>query len=293
MRHKISLFWLVMAILAIGFPIVLAHFFPIKCYPGDWLGFFGGYSGALIAIGGVYWQVSKQSRRYNDSARPKFGITYLRALSANDTVYTNSNMSDWYTSGPEKTLTSSSLHVNLDSDGNEMGGLDFNNKLRYQSPLLGIKNISKHDAYTCLLELKYFSGHCTDLCLERGLTINKSLLTRLKDENHTETLTIPVISQKEQIIILPTPAAFRKRYLLMSVSMVYETETTEINDLSFQVEQDGNINPNKIPQYHYEHSCLDFKHKRDTFNPSTFTVVKSSKDDIHTLESINYMSPKK
>lgn len=47
-----------------------------KADDSAWLGFWGGYLGSVIAVGGVYWQVSREKEENIKAARPVFALMY-------------------------------------------------------------------------------------------------------------------------------------------------------------------------------------------------------------------------
>ncbi|GEO65704.1 hypothetical protein [Levilactobacillus spicheri] len=288
MSFKNLKFWFVFVIIVIITPLLLLSVFPGSRYPGEWLGFLGGYLGAIIAIGGVYWQVSDQRKQDTNSVRPKFSILYLQSLNVDEKVYTSNNWGKWLVSGPKGKITKATLLTKKDENGQEMKGLEFNDKLRYNPQLLGIENISRHDAYTCLLELEYCNGPLTDHYLKQGITINDALLKKLKDERHIEKIILAAINPRERAIVVPVPALYKKHFMLISVKMTYETEMAEINNLSFQVEKENSTELDQLPNYSFSCSQVDFIKKRKAYISPSFAIVKHSNKEIKYLNPIYY-----
>ncbi|MGX6400798.1 hypothetical protein ACWM0Y_07540 [Lactiplantibacillus plantarum] len=74
LRTLVSLIVLVIVIIPFGLQLVMAglSFGIFKIGTNDgWLGFWGGYLGSIIAIGGVYWQVRKQIRFEESKQLPR------------------------------------------------------------------------------------------------------------------------------------------------------------------------------------------------------------------------------
>lgn len=288
MSYKNKAFWWVFIGTFICLPIVLFYFHT----PNDWLGFWGGYLGAAIAIGGVFWQVMDQRQQEKESVRPKFSVTQLRVLDVGLKVNVGNNNHQWLTPNSGSTDDNILLRVGLDETGEEIEPLTFNNKIRYNPTLIGIDNITKNDAYTCLVELKYYSGPETDKVLKRGITINDVLLEHIRGELHTETFLISGIDGKERSIFVPAPALYSRRYLLFSVKMTYETEKAEINGWALQVESKGLLHENKIPVYDYSISKSSFDSKCDTYFQPGFATVKSQAGSIKQNEPLDYKKHK-
>lgn len=91
-------------IVVFGLPMLLAkgmEWGAFKNIPGsnsDWFSFLGGYVGAIITIGGVYWQVRKQTVADKEAdfrkARPLFLISIVNEEEKNNVSYYG-NLSFW------------------------------------------------------------------------------------------------------------------------------------------------------------------------------------------------------
>lgn len=98
---------LIAIIVVFGLPRLLAkgmEWCIFKNIPGsnsDWFSFLGGYVGAIITIGGVYWQVRKQTVADKEAdfreARPLFLISIVdEKEKSSATYYGNANDSSFY-----------------------------------------------------------------------------------------------------------------------------------------------------------------------------------------------------
>lgn len=68
---------LLLPMLIINFAMDLAPFDSLSnADDSAWLGFWGGYLGSIVAVGGVYWQVNREKEENIKAARPIFTIMY-------------------------------------------------------------------------------------------------------------------------------------------------------------------------------------------------------------------------
>lgn len=78
---------MIMALIVLTLPILVAFAMDLPIFDSvsgsndGWLGFWGGYLGAIVAIGGVYWQVEEQRKEFqsNRTAQAKVaaGLTSI------------------------------------------------------------------------------------------------------------------------------------------------------------------------------------------------------------------------
>lgn len=104
---------LIAIIVVFGLPRLLAkgmEWCIFKNIPGsnsDWFSFLGGYVGAIITIGGVYWQVRKQTVADKEAdfreARPLFLISIVNEEEKNNVSYYG-NLSFWFYNELEEVL---------------------------------------------------------------------------------------------------------------------------------------------------------------------------------------------
>lgn len=82
--YLLGRYWLplLISIILIIIPIILAILLNTSFFDGvvgsndGWLGFWGGYLGAIFAVGGVYLQIEKEKRIALKNSRPVFAILY-------------------------------------------------------------------------------------------------------------------------------------------------------------------------------------------------------------------------
>ncbi|GAX02566.1 hypothetical protein IWT140_00163 [Secundilactobacillus pentosiphilus] len=168
------------------------------------------------------------------SVRPKFSFRYLNWLKMNQHIIYNLNYRAWMDNDFSHGV---SYMIGLKPTFRRSGHypLIFTTEDRFiTSKLLGITNISNHDAYNCLIELKYICGPETDK-LKKHENYNAK---KVDLEVRTEYLTVPLISAKEELVVVPYTWTHKANSYMVSITLKYETERGELLEATFDTNED-------------------------------------------------------
>jgi len=211
-----------------------------------WLGFWGGYLGAIIAIGGIYWQMSQQKKQEIVKARPIFYVGDRRALNKNEKVYYNATGQQWE---DEKSFVKNVDLMFIKDLKN--GSQFFSTKLRYRPSLLSISNLSKNDAYSCVIKIKYHFGRENDKMFFAEKNASELNQEDYKKELYSEYFVIPIISAKESVIVVIRPVLFEHFANIVSIQMQYLTEEKETGEMDYCVDENRPEDITLEPKYSY------------------------------------------
>lgn len=251
-----------------------------------WIGFWGGYLGAIVAIGGVYWQVTrterKEKQRSKKRARPLFYFSYRRSLNEGEKVYYNASADQWI-SVSEATVDPHMVFVE-----GEKEPLRFDTHIRYNPRLLVVQNVSNQDAYFCSIHLSYYFGDELDKEIWERKNFAKLNEEKLKNEVHHEHIEFPVLNAKESAIIVIWPILLHRFARIKSLTMTYVTahgeKGTAILGLK-DIKDGGDIQ--QIPEYAYTDEQPDETYFSEKQSYTVFSVVSDflEKDDLNSGEN--------
>jgi len=171
------------------------------------------------------------------SVRPKFSFRYLRWLKLNQHIIYNHDYQAWM----DNDFRHGDSYMSVLTPTFRRSGhypLIFTTEDRFiTDKLLGITNTFNHDAYNCLIKLEYICGPETDKFKKR----EKYNAKKVDLEVRTEYLTVPLISAKEELVVVPYTWTHKANSYMVSIDLKYETERGELLEAIFDTNEKPEI----------------------------------------------------
>ena len=235
MFKEIKKHWPILILLFI-IPVILAFLITTSWFDGiagsndGWLGFWGGYLGAIIAIGGVYWQVKEE-------------------FNHNEQIKLNSTLPFFYIRHKEKIVSLSKRYflplatgddpdygINFSKKINEyITHLNQGNSFRTSSGyVLSISNISPNEIYLVKVKLTYTNGKS-----------NFYYILNMPEDSEIKVLGLDIFNEKFKLkegTIYFTSTQSRKYKYYFKVGENFKRESIQmIDDYSFEYDQSDSI----------------------------------------------------
>jgi len=214
--------------------------------PGDWLGFWGGYLGAIVAIGGVYWQVNRTIKNDREQmfsqSRPFFILKMEDTCSKEISYYFYNYDVDGVSLGIKQVI----------GDGQTIPCFVINNVS--QKNMMAVKVVLEHSGEdnTCVYIDKILAGSKVKLLPK---AISDSLIGCMS----LDKVTSDVISKGDKIRIY------------------FTTEVREKVKLEFEVADNFRITYNRDDRLIENHGQ---RISKEEYNSSGFIESSSFKDEI-------------
>lgn len=242
-----------------------------------WLGFWGGYLGSIVAIFGIYWEVTRSERHEythnSESVRPLLYFSYRRGLNKGEKVYYNASVDQWINIGEAK------FDVPLVMIEGEHESLEFGEQYRYDPKLLVIQNVSNQDAYFCSLQVSYYYGEETDREVWGKKNFADLDKSKLEEELHEEHIEFSVLDAKSSAIIAIWPILLHRFARIKSVDMtfstVYEKGRAHIGLMDVKKEN-RNVDIQQVPKYTYTVKKPGDSYYSDKASYTAFSVVEAA-----------------